>query len=89
MSGIYFGDSVRLKSHTAQTKAGKSVIKIELEVHDHFDLASVLRQLDEIAGEQLSRNKPLKTAPTAKPAKQPRLALPAPMKQLPYFPEDE
>lgn len=81
MSGVYFGQGVRLKSHSALTKGGKSAIKIELETADHYEAASILRQLDEIGQEQKRPTKP------AKPEAQPRrskeqLRLPAPLLQL-------
>ncbi|MCT7667637.1 hypothetical protein [Shinella kummerowiae] len=81
MTGLYFGETVRLKSHSATTKAGKSTLKIELETTDHFDLASILRQLDSIDQAQRDAAKPRKKlAPAEEKPKQ--LALPAPVRQI-------
>lgn len=87
MSSVFFADEIRLKSYTATTKSGVSSIKIELEARDHYALASVLRQLDEIDAEQKAASRPVKVS--APKAKKPRLALPAPALQLPYFGEGE
>nr|WP_298099720.1 hypothetical protein [uncultured Shinella sp.] len=88
MTSIYFGETVRLKSHSATTKAGKSMIKIELETTDHFDLASILRQLDSIDQEQREAAKPRKKlAPAEK--KHEQLALAAPLRQIRDMREDQ
>lgn len=79
MTSIYFGGA-RVKSSSATTKGGKSVIKIELETADHYELASLLRQLDEIDAEQKVAANP---KPKSKKAA-PLLALPAPLKQLTF-----
>jgi hypothetical protein len=81
MTSIYFDGEVRLKSYTAVTKGAKATIKIELETSDRYDLASILRQLDKIDGEQRDAAKPAPkiTRPTAKKA---QLALPAPLLKL-------
>ncbi|MEH3092002.1 MAG: hypothetical protein PGN20_15450 [Agrobacterium cavarae] len=83
MTSIYFG-SARVKAYSATTKSGKSVIRVELETSDHYELASLLRQLDEIDAEQKAAKKK-----KPEPAKKTEpLALPAPPLALPYFPED-
>lgn len=81
MTGIYFDGAVRLKSYSAVTKGAKATIKIELEASDRYDLASVLRQLDEIDREQREAAKPAPktTRPAARKA---QLALPAPLLKL-------
>lgn len=81
MSGIYFDESVRLKSHTAVTKGGKSTIKIELETADHFYLASILRQLDEIDRAQREASRPTKKTPKPRDRQEP-LQIAAPLLQL-------
>lgn len=88
MTSIYFDGAVRLKSHSSVTKAGKSTIKIELETTDHFDQASIMRQLDQIDAAQRDQDKPRKNVqrPAAK-AKQ--LALPAPLRQIKDMREDD
>jgi len=81
MSGIYFGGGVRLKSHSALTKGGKSTIKIELETADHYEAASILRQLDEVGQEQRKAAKPAKPEAQPRRAKE-QLRLAAPLLQL-------
>ena len=81
MTSIYFDGAVRLKSHSSVTRGGKSTIKIELETTDHFDQASIMRQLDQIGAAQREQDKPKKTVqPPAAKAKQ--LALPAPLRRI-------
>lgn len=91
MTGIYFDGAVRLKTYSAVTKGAKATIKVELEASDRYDLASVLRQLDDIDREQREAAKP---APAPKPesaAKRAKAqkALPAPLLRLPYFSGDD
>lgn len=62
-----------------------TLLKIELVVSDHYALASILNQLDEISAGQKAK-KPKATAPTRR---QPQLALPAPPLQIPYFGDAE
>ncbi|CAK7257528.1 MULTISPECIES: hypothetical protein [unclassified Shinella] len=81
MTGIYFDGAVRLISYSAVTKGAKATIKIELEASDRYDLASLLRQLDEIDREQREAAKPAPKA-TRPAARKSQLALPAPMLQL-------
>ena len=83
MAYIYFDDA-RVRTYSATTKAGKSVVKIELETSDHYELAALMRQLDKIDEEQKAAKK--KKSETAKKSKP--LALPAPLLALPYLPED-
>jgi len=83
MTSIYFGGA-RVKAYSATTKAGKSLIRVELETSDHYELASLLRQLDEIDAEQKAAKKK-KPEPASKPKP---LALPAPLLAIPYLPED-
>ena len=90
MSGLYWSDGMaRLKGYTSNTKhgAGGAVtsLKIELVVSDHYALASILNQLDEISAEQ-KVGKPKTLAPKKR---QPPLALPAPPLQIPYFGDAE
>lgn len=87
MTGIFFDEGAALKTYSALTKAGKSVIKIEIEVTDHFELGHILRQLDAIEKNQKDTRK-AQTAKSRKAAKAP-LALPAPLLGLPYYGESE
>lgn len=80
MSGIYFGEDVRLKTYSALSKAGKSVIRFELETSDHFDLAHILRQLAEIDQAQRESLKPAKKAAAGQKKK--TLGLPTPLLQI-------
>ncbi len=81
MTGIYFDGSVRLKTYTSVSKGAKATIKIELETTDRYDLASVLRQCDEIDRQQREATKPVPKV--ARPAaKKLQLALPAPCLKL-------
>ncbi len=53
MSGIYWTDEHgRLKSYSAAVKGTKAVLKIELEVFDHFELGSLLSNLERLELEQ-------------------------------------
>lgn len=53
MTGIYWGEKTRLKTYSAVTRdTGKSVIKIELVIEDAYELASLIRQLDETKVDQ-------------------------------------
>lgn len=73
MSFFLFGkhdEGLRLKSFSASSRGGKSLIKIELEAADPYDLAWALKSLAEVEKGQRTKPKP---EPKAKP-----LALPAP-----------
>lgn len=85
MTSIFF-DEARLKTYSAISRGGKSTIKIEVETTDHFELGSILRQLDKITADQKPKPKP-KAA--VKETEKPLLALPAPALQLPYFGDDQ
>ncbi|WP_440410671.1 hypothetical protein [Neorhizobium petrolearium] len=86
MSAIYLSSSCSLKSYSATSKGGKSTLKIEIDVSDPLDLGHMLRDLFEIEQQQKA-----KTEPKSRTKKQaePRLALPAPLLGLPYFPEEK
>jgi hypothetical protein len=58
---IYFGKTARLKSYSAAVKGAKSIIKIEIEVSDSYELASILNDLGETTRAQKAadRKKPL------------------------------
>lgn len=85
MAGIYFDDA-KLKNYSAAlSKGGKSIIKIEIETTDRFELAYILRQCDEIDAEQKAPKTP---APVGRKATAP-LALPAPPLALTYSPEEK
>ncbi len=88
MTGIYFDGAVRLKSYSAVTNGAKATIKIELEASDRYDLASLLRQLDEIDREQREAAKPAPKAPRPA-ARKAQLTLPAPVLKLQDHRESE
>ena len=50
--GVIWHDSGRLKSYSASTKGKVSVVKVEIEVTDAFDLGSLLSGLDRTMEEQ-------------------------------------
>ncbi|WP_439604415.1 hypothetical protein [Shinella sp.] len=77
MTGIYFDGAVRLKTYSAVTKGAKATIKIELEATDRYDLASILRQLDEIDRDQRESSMPAPKT-SRPPGRKAQLALPAP-----------
>ena len=84
MAGIYFDDA-KLKTYSAAlSKGGKSIIKIEIETTDRFELAYILRQCDQIDAEQKAPKKP---EPATRKATM--LALPAPALALTYSPEEK
>lgn len=87
MSGIYLGETVRLKTYTSVTKGQKATIRIELETPDRYDLSYLLRQLDALYQEQQDRAKPAKKARQA-PEEPAQLALAAPLRQIPDMRED-
>lgn len=75
MTGIYFDGAVRLKTYSSVSKGAKATIKIELEATDRYDLASILRQLDEIDREQREAVKPAPKA--SRPATRKALLAPS------------
>ena len=78
-------DRLRLKSYTATTRGAKSVIRIELETEDTFELAHALRCLGETQAKQKAAAAAKRKAAAA--PKRKSLALPAPRLALPA-PED-
>ncbi|MBD8556870.1 hypothetical protein IFT84_20370 [Rhizobium sp. CFBP 8762] len=87
MSSIWLDEHCSLKSYSATTKGGKSMLRIEIDVRDHYSLGYLLRHLDEIEAEQKAAAR--KPRPAKGKAKSDQLALPSPPLQLPYFPGDE
>lgn len=83
MTGLFWGEKTRLKTYSAVTKSGKSVVKLEIETTDPYELAHLIRNLDEIEVEQLAAAKAAK--PQVAKSKKAHLALPAPMLQIPHF----
>ena len=61
MTSIYLGKSGKVKSYAAAVKGPKSIIKVEIEVTDTYELASILQDLGEITRAQKisERKKPL------------------------------
>ncbi|WPJ67992.1 hypothetical protein STOPSMEL_16 [Sinorhizobium phage StopSmel] len=86
MSAIFLTDKCHLKSYSAATKGAKSIVKIEIETSDHYDLGYLLRELAEIDAEQKAKEK-AQRKPTARKAARP-LALPSPLLRLPYYDEE-
>lgn len=83
MSFYLFGrpdEPMRLKSYSAVTKAGKTVLKIELESTDAWAVAHALTELAQVQAGQRSKPKS-ERAPKKATAKV--LALPAPQLALP------
>ena len=83
MSFYLFGrpdEPMRLKSYSATTKAGKTVLKIELESTDMWAVAHALTELAQVQAGQ--RIKPA-AAKAAKAKPEMRLALPSPQLALP------
>lgn len=78
-------DSSILKSYKATTTGTKSVVTIQVEVSDHWDLSHMLRQLEDILSVQKVRAAARKAEAARKPAKAaPKpLALPPPVRRLP------
>ncbi|MBB3963512.1 hypothetical protein [Rhizobium metallidurans] len=80
MTGIYFQAPCRLKSYSATTKSGKTVVRIEIESTDHREAGYLLNDLEKILKQQKEAARPRKEPKVApKP-----LALPAPALQLTY-----
>lgn len=80
----------RLKGYSALTKAGKTVVKLEIELTDYYELGFTMRQLDQATENQFQYDLAAKrAAQEAKKASQKAipLALPAPQRALPH-PED-
>lgn len=86
MKGIWIPESGLLKSYSAATKGAKSVVKIEIETSDHYDLGCLLRELAAIETAQKASKAPQRK-PAAPKAARP-LALPSPLLQLPYYDEE-
>lgn len=61
MSGVYLRDGAKLKSYSATTKGKKSVVKIEIEFDDHYELGVCLSGLERLDAEQkaAAKKKPL------------------------------
>lgn len=72
----------RLRCYSASVKGAKSVVKIEIECDEPGSLGYLLEQLREIDRDQKAAAAP------KRPTKKAQLALPAPMKLLPYHEED-
>jgi hypothetical protein len=80
MTSIFFSEPCRLKSYSATTKTGKTVIRIEIESTDHSEAGYLLNDLERTLKQQREAARPKKEPKaTTKP-----LALPAPPLQLTY-----
>lgn len=90
MTTIYLGQGVRIASYSSSSRNEKSTVKVELVVSDPYDLGSLLRELADAKKEQEAALKAAsKPARKPKPAPAaPQLALPAPPRQLAYYPEE-
>lgn len=60
MSQIYLSENTKLKTYGSSTKGEVSIIKVESETRDPYELASFLRCLNELAAEQKAAAKPKK-----------------------------
>jgi hypothetical protein len=80
VTSIFFDEPCRLKTYSAATKAGKTVIRIEIETTDHSEAGYLLNDLERIIKKQKEADRPEKEPKT--PTKQ--LTLPAPPLQLTY-----
>lgn len=87
MTYLYLNDHMRLKSYSASTKGSKSLVRIDIEVNDPGRLGFLLEDLGNIEREQAAKAKAEKEAARKPPKKQ--LALPAPLLQIPHFPEGD
>ncbi len=45
MTSLYFGQHARLKSYGATTKGEKTIVKIEVESSDNYEVAGLLNDL--------------------------------------------
>lgn len=88
MTYLYLNDHMRLKSYSASTKGAKSLVRIDIEVNDPGRLGFLLEDLGRIEREQAAKAKAEKEA-VRKASKNSRLALPAPLLQIPHFPEGD
>jgi hypothetical protein len=52
MNSIFLADSCRLKSYSASTKGGNSIVKIEIEITDHYEFGWMLQDLEKIDAAQ-------------------------------------
>lgn len=84
---LLYGKETRLKKYTAQVSGSQSVVKIEISVKEPGSLGFLLEDLGRIEAEQIASDKAAKAAERKAKAPKP-LALPAPLKQIPYFEED-
>ncbi|MBD8554897.1 hypothetical protein IFT84_10215 [Rhizobium sp. CFBP 8762] len=81
MSTIFLDEHCTVKSYSASSKNGKSMVRIEIEVRDHYSLGCLLRELDRTREEQQA-DKASARKPKAKSA---QLALPPPPLRLNHF----
>lgn len=88
MTYLYLNDHMRLKSYSASTKGAKSLVRIDIEVNDPGRLGFLLEDLGRIEQEQTAKAKAEKEA-ARKASKKSQLALPAPLLQIPHFPEGD
>ncbi len=51
MSSLYLGNTGKIKSYGAVTKGKSSVVKIEVDIADPYDLAGVLKDLEAMQAE--------------------------------------
>lgn len=80
-------EGTRLKRYSALTKAGKTVVNLEIELTDYYELGFMMRQLDQATENQ--RQYELAAKRAAQEAKNGRekvkpIALPPPQIALPH-----
>ncbi len=87
MTYLYLNDHMRLKTYSASVKGAKSLVRIDIEVSEPGALGWLLKDLADIEREQSAKAKAAKDA--ARKAPKSQLALPAPLLQIPHFPEGD
>lgn len=64
--GIHWRSGVRLKTYSTAMKAGGTLVKIELEVTDPFQLTMIMRDLEEARADQAAKAKAVQTKPRSR-----------------------
>ncbi len=88
MTHLYLNDHMRLKTYSASVKGARSLVRIDIEVSEPGALGWLLKDLADIEREQAAKAKAEKEA-ARKASKTSQLALPAPLLQIPHFPEGD
>ncbi len=78
---LFFDHDTKVKTYSSTSRAGKHVLKVELEYGDAISMAYDMERLDAALAEQKKTAKPARNTRSTKPKKvahQKPLALPAP-----------